>query len=162
MRVCQPGPVARQRAITSAGNLRLMSWRGLADRGRPPRLTTARASISSVSSGSSLYSAGLMTCASTRAKSEPKVRREAGLLTVVGLSHAEDVAHRATRGVADYDEPASEQAKAQDAAFTIVLARIFHLDSEALKDFDSVLEVQSALAQRLVAFGRIVGDAHAG
>ena len=40
-----------------------------------------------------------------------------------------------------------------DAAFTMVLARIFPPDSERLKDFDAmrVPEVQSALAQRLVA-----------
>jgi len=87
-----------------------------------------------VSSGSSLYSAGLMTCASTRAKLEPKVRREAGLLTIVGLSHAEDVANRATRGVADNYQPAFEQAEAEDSAFTVFLARVFDLKREPLKD----------------------------
>ena len=105
MRLCQPGP-----------------WRPAGDHfRRQPQgdelsrvdgaraaalLTTALASISSVSSGSTLYSAGLMRCESTRARSDPEVRREAGLLTVVGLSHAEDVAHRATRGVADDYQPA--------------------------------------------------------
>ncbi len=160
MRVCQPGPVARQRAITSAGSRRLISWRGFAERGRPPRLTTAQASISSVSSGSSSYSASLTTCASTRAKLEPKVRREGGLLTIVGLSHAEDVANRATRGVADNYEPASKQTEAQDSAFTILLARVLDLDRQAREDFNCVFEVQPALGESLVSFSRVLGDAH--
>jgi hypothetical protein len=56
-----------------------------------------------------LYSDGLTKCPSTRARSEPKVRREAGLLTVISLSHAENVANRTTRGVADHDKPANQQ-----------------------------------------------------
>ncbi len=58
MRVCEPGPVARQRSMTSAGNRNVMSLRGFEDTGRPPLLTTARDNISSVSSGSSSYSLG--------------------------------------------------------------------------------------------------------
>jgi hypothetical protein len=123
-------------------------------------LTTARASMSSVISGSSLYSDGLMTCASTRARSEPQVRREAGLLTVVGLSHAEDVANRATRGVADYDQPAREQAEAEDSAFTVVLARVLDLDRQSLKDSRGVLEVQTSFGHWSFAFGRSEGDSH--
>jgi len=137
-----------------------MSCRGLAERGRPPFLMTARASISSVSSGSSLYSTGLTTCASTRARSEPKVRREAGLLTFVCLSHAEDVANRATRGVADHYEPAAEQTKAEDSVFTIVLALVLDLDRDAVEDSIGVLEVQTPLSQRALALGRIVCYAH--
>ena len=99
MRVCQPGPVARQRTMTSAGRRNEMSWRGDEDLGRPPLLTTARASMSSVSSGSSSYSARTMRCASTREKSDFEVRRETGLFTGVGLTHAENVANRTTRRV---------------------------------------------------------------
>jgi hypothetical protein len=160
MRVCQPGPVARQRATTSGGRRKLMSCRGLADRGRPPLLTTARASMLSVSSGSFRYSDGLMTCASTRARSEPKVRREAVLLTVVGLSHAEDVANRATRGVADDYEPASEQTEAEDSAFTVVFAHVFDLDGHALEDRFGVREVQASFGQRPFSLGRVERNAH--
>src|SRR5215467_11591689 len=53
IRVCQPGPVAFQRAMTFAGRRREMSFLGLSERGRPPFLTLALESISSVSSGSS-------------------------------------------------------------------------------------------------------------
>ncbi len=83
------------------------------------------------------------------------------MLTVVGLSHAEDVANRATRGVADYDKPASEQAEAEDSAFTIVLTRVLDLDGDTLEDNRSVLEVQTSFSQRSFAFGQIEGDAHA-
>ncbi len=53
--------------------------------------------------------------ASTRERSDFKVRREARLFTVIGLPHAEDVADRATRGVADDDHTAAERAVAEDA-----------------------------------------------
>jgi hypothetical protein len=56
IRVCQPGPVAFQRSITSAGNRNVRSFRGLAATGRPRFFTTMRPSISSVSSGPSSYS----------------------------------------------------------------------------------------------------------
>ena len=133
MRVCHPGPVARQREITSAGKRKEMSCLGLADLGRPPFLATARLSISSVSSGSSLYSTGLTTCASTRERSEPKVRGEACLFTIICLSHTKNVAHRATRGVANHHHTSGKQAVADDRLFTIVLARIFNLNCQAFK-----------------------------
>lgn len=94
---------------------------------------TARASISSVSSGSSPYSAGWMAWASSRSRSEPKVRREVALLTFIGLSHAEDVAGRATRGVSDHHQPARQQPEAQDAALTIVFAKVLDLDGQPSK-----------------------------
>ncbi len=50
MRVCQPGPVAFQRSMTSTGSRMEMSLRGFAERGRQPLFTTARASAWSVSS----------------------------------------------------------------------------------------------------------------
>jgi hypothetical protein len=131
MRVCQPGPVARQRFTTSGGRRREMSWRGFGERGRPPLLTMARLNISSVSSGSSLYSERRMRCASTRFRSEPKVRREAVLLTSIGLSHAEDVAIRATRGVADDDQASFKLALAEHPNLAIVLARALDLDGQA-------------------------------
>lgn len=101
-----------------------------------------------------------MTCASTRGKSEPKVRREAGLLTVVGLSHAENVANRATRGVADNYQPTCEQTKADDSAFTVVLAQVFDLDRHSLENQFGVLEIQTTLSECTSTFDRIVGDAH--
>ena len=56
MRVCQPGPVARHRSMTSEGSRKEMSRLGLAERGRPPLFTTARDKLRFVSSGNSLYS----------------------------------------------------------------------------------------------------------
>jgi len=56
IRVCQPGPVAFQSSITSAGKRREINLRGFGESGLPPFFTFARASISSVSSGRSSYS----------------------------------------------------------------------------------------------------------
>src|SRR5258706_5607785 len=56
MRVCQPGPVAFHRSMTSTGSRIEMSLRGFAERGRPPLFTAARDKACAVSFGSSLYS----------------------------------------------------------------------------------------------------------
>lgn len=116
--------------------------------------------MSSVSSGSSLYSAGLIRCASTRARSEPEVRRKAVFLTVVGLSHAEDVANRATRGVADHHEPTLEASVADDSPLSVVLAKILDLDGNAVEYEDSILEIQSTFPQGSYSLCRIVADSH--
>jgi hypothetical protein len=39
----------------------------------------------------------LIECASTRARSDPKERRDAGFFAVIGFPHAEYIANRATR-----------------------------------------------------------------
>ena len=160
MRVCHPGPLARHRSITSGGSRRLISCRGLADGGRPRSRTTARASMGSLSSGSSSYSCGLITCASTRLRSEPKIRREAGLFTIVGLSHAEYVTVFATRGVADHDNSAVQQAVADDAEFAVILSIINQLDRCAREDEGGILKVQSSLSKGSGALGGVVGDRH--
>jgi hypothetical protein len=160
IRVCQPGPVARHSAITSGGKRKLINWRGFATRGLPPLLTTARASISSVSSGNSLYSCGLIGCASTRAKSEPEVRREAILFTFIGLSHAEHVANRPTRRVPDDNHPAFQHAKADDSKFAVVLAPVFHLNCRSVEDDQGVFKVQAAFSESLLSLGLVVGQAH--
>jgi hypothetical protein len=87
--------------MTVAGRRSVISLRGLGDLGRPPLLTTARASISSVSSGSSRYSLRRMTWESTFARFDPKVAREALFLTGIGFPHAEYVSVRAARRVTD-------------------------------------------------------------
>ena len=160
MRVCHPGPVARQRATTSAGKRKEMSCRGVTDRGRPPFFTAARASAASVSSGSSLYSAGLTRCASTRARSDFEVRREASLLTIICLSHAEDVANRATRGIANDNRTTFEHAVADDASLAIVFARVFDLYCHAFEYEQRVFEVKAPFRQCPGSLRRVVSNSH--
>ena len=97
--------------MTSGGKRRLMSWRGLAERGRPPFLIVALWSISAVSSGSSSYSDALMVWASDLFRSDPEVRCEADFFAAIGFSHAKYVTGCAPWGVADYDQPTSKQAE---------------------------------------------------
>jgi len=107
-----------------------------------------------------LYSCGRIACASTRTRSDFKVRRETGFLTMVRLSHAEYVAHSTTRCVADYDEAPSEHPVTNYARLTVVLSRIFDLDSSAFEYHRSILEVESAISDSLGALPPIVGDTH--
>ena len=160
IRVCQPGPVALQRSMTSTGSRMEISLRGLAKRGRPPLFTTARDNIAAVSSGSSLYSGARIAWASTLARSDFKVRREAGFFTIVGLSHAENVAIRATRGIADHDDASSEQAVANNPAFTIFPAQVLEFDGRTFEHQGGIVEVQPSLRKRSFALGRIEDNSH--
>jgi hypothetical protein len=161
MRVCQPGPVAFQRAITSGGSRRLIICRGLTDLGLPAFLKTVLANISSVISGSSSYSSGWITCTSTRLRSEPKVRREAGLFTFVGLPHAENMAHFPTRCVPNDHQAATKQPEADDSYLSIVLPLVLCFGGQAIKDSRRILEVESSISQGPSTLGRVVGDAQA-
>ena len=148
MRVCQPGPVARHLWMMFSGKRIEISFLGFSERGRPPLLTLPRASMSSVSSGSSSYSSGWMTCAATRTRSEPKERCDTRLLAVIGFPHAENVAIRATRGLADDDHSIVEHGKANHPPLTMVLAYILGLEVRAGEDCLGIFEVQASVGQR--------------
>jgi len=104
-------------------------------------LIFARASISSVNSGSSLYSSGVTKWASTRARSDFKERRDARFLSFIGLPHAEDVTIRATRGVTHNDNPTRQQAVADDALLAVVPPSVFDLYRDTGKDQRRVCEI---------------------
>lgn len=137
-----------------------MSLRGFADTGLPPFLIRARASIFSVSSGSSRYSSGLMVCASTLARSDFKPGREAPFFAAIGLPHAEYVSIGAPWGVAhDYKAPL-QKSVTNDPRLTVVSAYIVDLDGDAFEDERSVLEIQAASRKSAGPFDGIVCDAH--
>ena len=135
-----------------------MSFLGFEDRGRPPLFTFPRASMSSVSSGSSAYSCRRITCASTRRRSEPKERRDTRFLAVIGFPHAEDVTIRATRRVANNDNPTMEQTKADDADFTVASAIVFDLERRSRENELCVLEVESAFRKGGGSLDRVIRD----
>jgi hypothetical protein len=93
--------------------------------------------------------------------SEPKVRREASLLTIIGLPHAEYVANRATRCVPDDDHPTFEVAIADDSRFAVVFAPVFHLDGRSFKHDQGICKVESALSESPLSLCGIVGQSHA-
>ncbi len=161
MRVCQPGPVAFHRSITSLGRRSDINLRGFGESGLPPLLTFARASMSSVSSGSSSYSFAFTTCASTRARSDFKERRDASLFAFIGFPHAENVTIRATRRVAQDNQPLFQQAIANNSLLTVVPSCVFNLKCDTSEDQLSICEVQPTFSQCYCALGRIEGDCHA-
>jgi hypothetical protein len=144
--------------MTSAGKRSEINFRGFSDRGRPPFLIFARASISSVNSGNSLYSSAFTTWASTRARSDFKERRDACSLSFIGLPHAEDVTVRAARRVAHNDKASRQQPVADDALLAVVPPGVFDLYRDTGKDQRCVCEIQSTFGQRLRALDRIERD----
>lgn len=157
IRVCQPGPVAFQRASTSAGSLIVMSLRGLDDMGLPPRFTLPRFNASLVSCGNSRYSFARILCASTRAILDFKVRGDALFLAVIGLPHAKNVSGCVSRGVSDYHHSASEQAVADNARFAVVFSLVFKFKCDSFKNKRCIFEIKPSLSESLSTFGRIEG-----
>lgn len=76
------------------------------------------------------------------------------MFTGVGLSHAKDVALYATQCVADYDDSTIERTVANDATLAVILAVVFDLDRRSCEDLESVVEVESAMDQRLLPLVR--------
>ena len=101
-----------------------------------------------------------MTCASTRFMSEPEVGRETGLLTIIGLSHAEDMARCATLRVPNDDKTTIQAAVADDPSLAIVLPRVLDLYSDPVEHECGIRKVKAAVSKGSVSLGLIKGDAH--
>jgi hypothetical protein len=114
--------------------------------------------MSLVRRGSSSYSPAFILCASTRARSDFKERRDAGFFAAIGFPHAENVAIRATRRVSDDDHSALQYAVTNDASFAIVLSQILYLYGHTRKDKLGAGEIQSSLGLCSSALGLIEDD----
>ena len=83
------------------------------------------------------------------------------MLTIICLSHAEDVSDGAAGCVAHDYKASTKKPEAEYTAFAIVLSFVIDLHGDAFEDFLCILEVQSALFEGLCPLGRIERDAHA-
>ena len=93
-----------------------------------------------------------------RARSDFKERCDAGLFAFICFPHAEDVAIRATRCVANNDNPTMEQAKADDADLIVVSAIVFDLERRSRENELCVFEVESAFRECGCSLGRVIRD----
>jgi hypothetical protein len=160
IRVCQPGPVAFHRAMTSAGRRKEINLRGFAESGRPPLLIVARFNISSVSSGNSSYSLRLMTCASTRARFDLKERRDARFFTIISLPHTKNVSIGSSHHVSHHNHSIALESEADHSRFAVVLASILNIQSDSSKYDLCILKIQTTLDESLIPLRRIEGDCH--
>lgn len=79
---------------------------------------------------------------------------------MIGLSHAEHVAIRATRRVPNDYQSIFQASVADDSTFAVVLARVFDLDCQPFEDEHGIFKVKTALDERLLSLGWIVAQAH--
>ena len=147
--------------MTSAGSRMVISLRGFCDTGRPPFLTVARVNISGVSSGSSAYSRGLMTWASTRVRSDFKERRDARFFAAICFPDAKDVAAIASGRVINNYHSTMQEPVADHPGFAVILAGVFDLQGDSRKDDSRIVEIQAPSREGSLALGRIVGYAYA-
>jgi hypothetical protein len=101
-----------------------------------------------------------MTCAATLVRSDLKERGDERFFAVIGFSHTEHMAIRATRCVTNDDHAIPEHAIANDSSFAIVLTRVFRLKVGRFEDKTRVLKVQLSLSKRLGTLDGIVGNGH--
>ena len=94
-------------------------------------------------------------------RSDPKERVNARLLAVIGFPHAEHMAIRATRCVADDHHAIAKHSEANHPPFAVALACVFGLEERLLEYELGILEVQLPCCQRLCPLLWIVGDRHA-
>jgi len=152
MRVCQPEPLAFQRAMTSGGSLMDNSRRGLASRGRPrrtslpPRRRSASATHLSVISGASSALA--------------EVRTDLLCFTFMAMSHADNAPGWAPGCPYEYHQPIIEPAHRDEPRLTIVEPIIGPREVRPRENLFGPAQVQAPLRQRLSSLGRVAGDAH--
>ncbi len=70
------------------------------------------------------------------------------------------MANRATRRIAHHHDSSVKAPEADDPAFTVVRAGVFHFNGYAVEDESRILEVEAAIRQRLLSLDGIVVDAH--
>jgi hypothetical protein len=160
MRVCHPGPVAFQRAMTSAGKRSEISCRGLEETGLPPLFTFARESISVVIWGNSSYSFAEMTCASTFERSDFKERRDPRFFALIGFPHTKYVSRGASRRIADDHQAVTQQAVPNDASLAVVLSNILNLKGDAFENQGCISKIESTIRKSSFSLSRIKRDFH--
>jgi len=101
-----------------------------------------------------------MTWASTRLRSEPKERRDTRFLAVICFPHAENVAIRATRRVANDNDPVAQHTETDDSRFAVVPALVFDFEGRSGENQFGVPEIETTIGKGGCSFPWIEGDCH--
>jgi hypothetical protein len=92
---------------------------------------------------------------STLARSDFKVQRKTGFLTMIGLSHAENMVRSASRRISDHHQAAGKQAVTDDAGLAVVFARVLELDGCA---FETIAASAKSKPRSANVFARLPGS----
>jgi hypothetical protein len=82
------------------------------------------------------------------------------LLTIICLSHAEDVAIRATRGISNDYYATLEKSEADYSHFTVFFALVWNFNGDALENYCSIFKIKSTFDKGLITFSWIVKNLH--
>jgi hypothetical protein len=78
------------------------------------------------------------------------------LLTIACLSHAEDVAIRATQCIPNDYDATLEKSKADYSHFTVFFTLVWNLNGDALENHRRIFKIKAAFNKGLVTFYWIV------
>src|SRR4249919_57923 len=101
-----------------------------------------------------------MTWASTRARSDPILRRVALFLAGIGLPHAEYLSVFPSRRVSHCHKTAPEQPETNHSGFAVVLSSVLDLGRGTLEYLGRIVEIQTPIRQGPRALRWIEGYAH--
>jgi hypothetical protein len=93
-------------------------------------------------------------------RSEPKERRDARFLAVIGFPHAKDVAIRATRRVTNDNDPSSQHTKTDNSSFAVVPSRVLDFKSRPSEYQFGVFEIETTFGKGGCAFSQVEGECH--
>lgn len=151
MRVCQPGPLAFQRAMTCGGTRNDSSCRGLASFGRPRRTSLSPWYKSAVAIQSSVISGG-------------SASREMGAeflrFVFMTVPHADDASCNAARRPCEYDQAAVQPAGRDVARLAVVTPIVCTREVWTREYFGRAPHVEATFPQCPLPLGLIAGDAH--
>jgi hypothetical protein len=85
-----------------------------------------------------------------------KVRLGFFLLALIGFSHAEDVTHAISLGVADDDHSTVQKTKTGDAPFAVVFPCIYKMGRWTFEYFDGSLKINFTVVESLRPLLRIL------
>ena len=162
MRVCQPGPVERKCASTSASSRNLIACFGFAMRGRPRRSRTSTPVAGRMTLPPTESWPRLTMVAVKRGPSSRSIQGcfEDGDLFGIALPHRDYAPATGAGCPNDVDQTAAQVPVGGIARFAVIEPAILNRQFAPTEDDASVIEIQAALLKRLGALSRIIGNLH--
>jgi hypothetical protein len=152
MRVCQPGPVAFQRAMVCGGKRNESNCLGLASLGRPRRTSLSPSYMSAPAIQASVISG--------KASDSREEGTEFFRFAFMTVPHADDASCNAAWRPCENYKPRIEPTNGNESRLAVVFAVIRAGEMRSGKNLSSANQIQSALLQGPIALLGIAGDSH--
>lgn len=152
MRVCQPGPVAFQRAMICGGKRNESNCLGLASLGRPRRTSLSPSYMSAPAIQASVISG--------RTSDSREEGAEFFRFAFMAVPHADDASCNAARRPCENHKSRVEPTDGNESRLAVVFSVIRAGEMRPGKNLSGANQIQSALLQGPIALLGAAGDSH--